>query len=273
MSASRTSGGLALGVVGVVALDGRWRAGSAAPQRRASTPPTRRVVHAQLEALAVEALLGRAGLAVDLAPGSPGRRGSARACRCRAAAPSTSSSSRSSYSISRARRSAARCVATAWRRKRSGIRSQPGVRSKKSKMAVREASASTPAGREDLDRLRDARDLALLGRAAPVGDPQHGDHERDVGLDGRDHLAHRARAPRAPRAERGCATRRAPGMPRVPRTRPSDGVRDPRSVRRAVAGCCRAWFMAASKSELVSRLSRTVRGPVRTANRHGWTKG
>ena len=37
-------------------------------------------------------------------------------------------------------------MATAWRRKRSGIRSQPGVRSKKSKVAVRAASVSTPSG-------------------------------------------------------------------------------------------------------------------------------
>ncbi len=37
-----------------------------------------------------------------------------------------------------------------------------GVRSKKSKTAVRAASASTPSGREHLDRLGDARDLALL---------------------------------------------------------------------------------------------------------------
>ena len=44
--------------------------------------------------------------------------------------------------------------------------SQPGVRSKKSKIVVREASASTPAGRQHLDRLRDARDLALLAASA-----------------------------------------------------------------------------------------------------------
>ena len=57
-----------------------------------------------------------------------------------------SSSSRSSYSSSRASRSAAAWVATACRRKRSGIRSQPGVRSKKSKVAARAARVSTPSG-------------------------------------------------------------------------------------------------------------------------------
>jgi hypothetical protein len=38
-------------------------------------------------------------------------------------------------------------------------------------------------GREDLDRLGDAGDLALLALRASVGDPEHGDHERDVGFD------------------------------------------------------------------------------------------
>ena len=58
----------------------------------------------------------------------------------------TRSSSRSPMSASRAMRSAARCAATAWRRKRSGCASQPGMRSKKSNTAVRAASASTPLG-------------------------------------------------------------------------------------------------------------------------------
>src|SRR4051794_39855023 len=58
----------------------------------------------------------------------------------------TSSSSRSSYLASLASRSAARWVATACRRKRSGAASQPGMRSKKSKVFARAASASTPAG-------------------------------------------------------------------------------------------------------------------------------
>ena len=45
-------------------------------------------------------------------------------------------------------------------------------------------------GREDLDGLGDARDLALLALHRAVGDAQHRDHERDVGLHRGDHLAH-----------------------------------------------------------------------------------
>jgi hypothetical protein len=45
--------------------------------------------------------------------------------------------------------------------------------------------------REDLDGLRDARDLALLALSAPVPDPEDRDHERDVRLHRLDHLAHR----------------------------------------------------------------------------------
>ena len=58
----------------------------------------------------------------------------------------TSTSSRSGKSIREHSRSAARCVATAWRRKRSGAASHSGVRSKKSKVFVAPISASTPAG-------------------------------------------------------------------------------------------------------------------------------
>ena len=81
-----------------------------------------------------------------------------------------SSSSRSSNPTSRASRSAAVWVATACRRKRSGIRSQPGVRSKKSNVAVRAASVSTPSGESTstasaiaaiLPRLRGAVRLAI----------------------------------------------------------------------------------------------------------------
>ena len=44
-------------------------------------------------------------------------------------------------------------------------------------------------GREDLDGGDDALDLAAAWALEPVGEPQHGDHERDVGLDGLDDLA------------------------------------------------------------------------------------
>src|SRR5215213_670566 len=45
--------------------------------------------------------------------------------------------------------------------------------------------------RENLDRLGDARDLALLALRGAVPDPEYGDHERDVGLDGLHDLADR----------------------------------------------------------------------------------
>ena len=46
-------------------------------------------------------------------------------------------------------------------------------------------------GGEHLDGLGDGRDLALLALRRAVGDPQHGDHERDVRLHRLDDLAHR----------------------------------------------------------------------------------
>ena len=101
--------------------------------------------------------------------------------------------------------------------------------------------------------------LPFLRRGAAVGDPQHGDHQGDVGLDGGDHLAdrgallaHHAQHPVAGLGERGecleCLKRGG----------------QPASVALVLYGVlwpagCRAWFMAASKSCLLSRLSRTVR--------------
>jgi hypothetical protein len=46
-------------------------------------------------------------------------------------------------------------------------------------------------GREHLDGGDDGVDLAALGALEAVGEPQDGDHERDVGLDRADDLAHR----------------------------------------------------------------------------------
>jgi hypothetical protein len=45
--------------------------------------------------------------------------------------------------------------------------------------------------REDLDRLGDAGELALLALGRAVGDSQHGDHERNVRLDGLNDLPDR----------------------------------------------------------------------------------
>jgi hypothetical protein len=44
-------------------------------------------------------------------------------------------------------------------------------------------------GREHLDGLGNACDLALLALRRAVGDPEHGDHERDVRLDRLNDLA------------------------------------------------------------------------------------
>ena len=44
-------------------------------------------------------------------------------------------------------------------------------------------------GREDLDGGDDALDLAAAGALGVVGEPQHGDHQRDVGLDRLDDVA------------------------------------------------------------------------------------
>ena len=46
-------------------------------------------------------------------------------------------------------------------------------------------------GRQDLDRVDDRLDLTALGRVETVGEPEDGDHERDVGLDGAHHVAGR----------------------------------------------------------------------------------
>ena len=71
-------------------------------------------------------------------------------------------------SSSRASRSAAAWVATAWRRKRSAG-SQPGVRSKKSNTLARLARCSTPSG-VITPRPRDAADLpfCLEGRRLAI---------------------------------------------------------------------------------------------------------
>jgi hypothetical protein len=86
------------------------------------------MVHTELEALAVKALLGRACSAVHL-------RGVAGVCV---------SKHKLAHVVQQGR--AEQLVATACRRKRSGITSQPGVRSKKSKVVLRAASVSTPSG-------------------------------------------------------------------------------------------------------------------------------
>ena len=93
-----------------------------------------------------------------------------------------SSSSRSGNSIREQSRSAARCVATACRRKRSGAASHSGRALEEVEGLGGADQRLDAGGREDLDRLRDAaHPPAAVG--ALVGEPHDGDHERHVGLD------------------------------------------------------------------------------------------
>ena len=78
-------GGLALRVLGVMALDRRGDGLGQAPAA-GEDAADERVVDAELAALAVHALLGRAGVAVDLVGVAGVGVRSGRACRCRAAA-------------------------------------------------------------------------------------------------------------------------------------------------------------------------------------------
>ena len=148
------------------------------------------MVDAELAALAVDALLGRARLAVDLLGVARvgvhqheladvvEERGAEQLVAIRVVGCAAS-------------RSAARWVATACRRKRSGAASQPGVRSKKSKVSASAASASTPSGVSTSTAGMLGAILPLLAPSSDVRDPQHGDHERHVRLHGGDNLAHR----------------------------------------------------------------------------------
>ena len=150
--------GLAVRVVGVVALDDR-RDGLGQAPAAGEDAADQRVVDAELAALAVDALLRRAGVAVHLA-GVAGvgvhqdeladvvqQRGDHQAVAMLVAGLV-------------ARRSAARWVATPCRRKRSGAASHTDERSKKSKVRARVASAWTASRREQLDGLDDRLDPA-----------------------------------------------------------------------------------------------------------------
>ena len=105
---------------------------------------------------------------------------------CRSAA--TASSSRSAQPTARPIWSAARWVARAWMRKRSGFSSQPPLDSKKSKTRRGAGDRQDAGGLEDVDRVGDAGDAARADAAA-VGEAQDGDRQGDVGLDRLDQLA------------------------------------------------------------------------------------
>ena len=105
---------------------------------------------------------------------------------CRSAA--TASSSRSAQPTARPISSAARWVASAWTRKRSGFSSQPPLDSKKSKIGAVPAIASTPEGLSTSTASGTPAD-ATGRRAAAVGEAQDGDRQGDIGLDRFDQLA------------------------------------------------------------------------------------
>ena len=81
-------------------------------------------------------------------------------------------------------------MATPCRRKRSGAASQTVERSKKSKVRARVATRLDGLGREHARRPATIDSTRPRVRALDlVGEAQHGDDERDVGLDGGDDLA------------------------------------------------------------------------------------
>ena len=178
-----------------------------------------RVVDAELAALRVHALLGRAGRRRGSGAGSPGRRGSARACRCRAAAPSTAARR---GPRSRARGRAGRRRA-GWRRRAGGSARACSVparacarRSRRSRCA-RRAPRRPPGVRISIASGM-LGDLALLARAA-LGWRSAARRSRARRRTRRRRPCRPPRCgPRAPGAARGCGTRRAPGRPRAPRS-------------------------------------------------------
>ena len=181
--------GLAVGVVGVVALD---RRGEPVRQRPAAGEHAahERVVHAELEALLVETLLGRAGRAVDL------RRVAGIGVRQDELA-----------DVVQQRRAEELVAVLVLELAREPVGRGLGGHRVEAEALRHQVPAGRPLEevegggargerldalrREDLDGLRDGRDLALLALRRAVRDPQHGDHERDVGLDRLDHLADR----------------------------------------------------------------------------------
>ena len=127
-----------------------------------------------------------------------------------------------------ARRSAARCVATPCRRKRSGAASHTDERSKKSKVRARVASAWTASGERSSTALTtdSTRPRVLpstwLARRRTAMTSATSDSTAATTSPVRDALL------RDERAARGCATRRARGTPRAPRRRRSGDGRGPR---------------------------------------------
>ena len=290
MSARRTKAASPVGVVGVMALD---RRGDRARQVPAAGEHAadQGVVDAELAALVVQPLLGRARRAVDLLriarvgvhqhelADVVQQRGDEQAVAVRVAG--------------RRRRAGRR---RAGRRRRGGG-SAPGAashvlpRSKNSKVSAAATRPWTASGESTSTAATMLSTWPRRGAVDAVGEPQHGDDQRDVGLDGLRRRRPSRGAPRRPARARGCATRRAPGRARAPRRRRSAACRDPRCAaarrartarRRAVAERRRGRGLAAERDGVMSSSSVTDgdlegrgrrRGAPFSAYRQSWTNG
>ena len=163
-----------------IGVGDRRRQAPAADQHAADE----RVVDAELAALLVDALLGRARAAVHL-------RGVAGVGVQQHELADVVQQARDGQAVAvlvadlGGERSAACWVARACRRKRSGAASQTLARSKKSKVRTRLASACTVCGLSSSTAPTTVSTLPAPSLGA-VGEAQHGDDQRDVGLDGGD---------------------------------------------------------------------------------------
>ena len=182
-------GGLALRVIGVVALDDRRDSLRQAPAT-SKDAADQRVVDAELAALAMDALLRRAGVAVHLARVAGvgvhqheladvvQQRGDHQAVAMLVAG-------LGGQAIS----SALGGDAVEAEALRSGVPDRRALEEVKGAGARREGLDGLR--REQLDGVHDGLDLAAGLALDLVAEAQDGDHERDVGLDGRDDLAGR----------------------------------------------------------------------------------
>ena len=173
--------GLALGVVGVMALDCR---GEPVRQRPAASEDAANesVVDAELEALLVQALLGRARRAVDLR---------------RVAGIGVGENELADVVQERGDEELVAVLVLHLTRETVGgglgghrVEAEALRHQVPAGGALEEVEGGGAGGerlhafgREHLDRLGNAGELALLALRRAVGDPEHGDHEGDVGLD------------------------------------------------------------------------------------------